>query len=256
MADALAPFRLDGRVAIVTGSSRGIGRALAVGLAEVGASVVVTGRRVEATADTVSEIEAAGGTALGVDYQAGDEASIGELVGLAADRFGAIDILVNNAAILKPHRLEKVSAAELEEIHRVNVMGPVLLAKEAAGHLGSKRRGAVVMLGAVAAHRPMEGIGAYAASKASLLHWTRVMAREWAGRIRVNALTPGPVATDMILPRDPARRDAFEREMANETLVGRIATPADLVPAALFLASDASSFMTGQTLVVDGGMLA
>ena len=256
MPDALARFRLDGRVAIVTGSSRGIGRALAVGLASVGASVVVTGRSAAATRDTVAEIEAAGGTALGVDYQAGDEDSIAELVGLTADRFGAIDILINNAAILKPHRLDKVDAAELEELHRVNVMGPVLLAREAVGHLGAKRRGVVVMLGAVAGHRPMAGIGAYAASKASLLHWTRVMAREWAGRVRVNALTPGPVATDMILPRDPAEREAFERDMAAETLVGRIAVPEDLVPAALFLASDASAFMTGQTLVVDGGMLA
>ncbi len=256
MPSALDAFRLDGRVAIVTGSSRGIGRALAQGFAEVGASVVVTGRTLEATEQTVASIEAAGGRALGVDYQAGDEDSIRELVGLAADRFGGIDILVNNAAILKPHGIDKLTGEEMDELHRVNVKGPVLLTKEASTHLAAKQRGAVVMLGAVAAHRPMEGLGGYATSKAALLHWTRVMAREWAGRIRVNALTPGPVATDMILPRDPEKREAFVEQLAAQTLVGRVSAPEELVPAALFLASDASSFMTGQTLVVDGGMLA
>ena len=112
-------------------------------------------------------------------------------------------------------------------------------------------------LGAVAGHRPMQGLGAYGASKAALLSFTRVMAQEWTPRgVRVNALTPGSVATDMILPGDPAKRDAFVAEMASQNLFGRIADPEEMVGPALFLASDASSFMTGQVLVVDGGLMA
>jgi NAD(P)-dependent dehydrogenase (short-subunit alcohol dehydrogenase family) len=103
----------------------------------------------------------------------------------------------------------------------------------------------------------MRGLGAYGASKAALISWTRVMAQEWTPRgVRVNGLTPGSVATDMILPRDEARRDRFVEELQSQNLFGRIAEPEEMVGPALFLASDASSFMTGQILVVDGGLLA
>jgi NAD(P)-dependent dehydrogenase (short-subunit alcohol dehydrogenase family) len=102
----------------------------------------------------------------------------------------------------------------------------------------------------------MPGIGAYCAVKAAMLNWTSTMAKEWTARgVRVNALVPGPVATEMILPRDPGRRAAFVGELAGKTLVGRLAEPVDLVGAAVFLASDASAFMTGRALCMDGGML-
>ena len=103
----------------------------------------------------------------------------------------------------------------------------------------------------------MTGLGAYQAIKAAMVNWTSTMAKEWTGRgVRVNTLVPGPVATDMILPRDPSERAAFVAEMSAQTLVGRLAEPDDLVGAALFLASDASSFMTGRSIFLDGGMLA
>jgi NAD(P)-dependent dehydrogenase (short-subunit alcohol dehydrogenase family) len=103
----------------------------------------------------------------------------------------------------------------------------------------------------------MKGLGAYGASKAALISWTRVMAQEWTPRgVRVNGLTPGTVATEMILPQDPEQRARFEQEMASGNLFGRLAEPSEMVGPALFLASDASSFMTGQILVVDGGLMA
>jgi NAD(P)-dependent dehydrogenase (short-subunit alcohol dehydrogenase family) len=133
----------------------------------------------------------------------------------------------------------------------------VLLSRLALPHLEASGHGAVVNLGAVAGHRPMKGLGAYGASKAALISWTRVMAQEWTPRgVRVNGLTPGSVATDMILPADPERRDRFVAEMAAQNLFGRVAEAEEMVGPVLFLASDASSYMTGQILVVDGGLMA
>ncbi len=109
---------------------------------------------------------------------------------------------------------------------------------------------------ALGAFQPMVGIGAYCAAKAAMVNWTNTMAKEWADQhVRVNLVVPGPVATDMILPRDLDERAAFVEQMAGETLVGRLAEPEDLVGAVLFLASDASAFMTGRSLFLDGGML-
>ncbi|MCE2392837.1 MAG: glucose 1-dehydrogenase [Proteobacteria bacterium] len=251
----VALFDLEGKVAVVTGASRGIGRAIARGFAAAGARVVLTSRSIEAARNAADAILEEGGTALACAMEAGVADDLAGLVDATLERFGALDVLVNNAAVLRPHRIDRVGEEELDELYRVNVKSPVMLAKLALPHL--EGGGVVINLTALAGHAPMEGLGAYAASKAALLNWTRTMAREWGARgVRVNALTPGPVATDMILPADPARREAFLAEMGARTLLGRIARPEEMVGPALFLASDASSFMTGQTLVVDGGMLA
>jgi NAD(P)-dependent dehydrogenase (short-subunit alcohol dehydrogenase family) len=250
-------FDLHGRVAIVTGSSRGIGRAIAEGFARSGARVVITSRGIGAAQQVAAHIERAGGEALAQRLEAGDLAQIDTLVGNTIERFGRLDILVNNAAILRPHDIAKLTEDEFDELYRVNVKSAVFLAKRALPHLDAGGNGVVINLTAVGAHAPMAGIGAYCSTKAAMINWTRVMAREWGARgIRVNALTPGPVATEMILPRDPAKRAAFVRAMSGQTLLGRVAQPSEMVGPALFLASDASAFMTGQVLVVDGGMLA
>jgi NAD(P)-dependent dehydrogenase (short-subunit alcohol dehydrogenase family) len=249
-------FAVDGRVAIVTGGGRGIGRALSEGLAAAGANVVVTSRSADACHDTVRAIEAAGGTALAVPADVGDAAARAALLEATIAAFGALDILVNNAGILKPHRTERLSEDEVDEIFRVNVKGPVFLAQAALPHLAASGRGSVVNIGALGAYQPMVGIGAYCAAKAAMVNWTSTMAKEWADRkVRVNLVVPGPVATDMILPRDAEQRAAFTEQLAAETLVGRLAEPDDLVGAVLFLASDASLFMTGRSLFLDGGML-
>ena len=252
-----ALFDLSGRAAVVTGASRGIGRAIALGLAQAGAAVTVAARdraRCEAVA---AEIAAAGGRAIAVSFDLADPATHAPLVDAAIGAFGRLDILVNNGAILKPHFIDRVDAAELDLLHATNVRGPVLLSRLALPHLEASGHGAVVNLGAVAGHRPMKGLGAYGASKAALISWTHVMAQEWTPRgVRVNGLTPGSVATDMILPADPERRDRFVAEMAAQNLFGRVAEAREMVGPVLFLASDASSYMTGQILVVDGGLMA
>ncbi len=250
-------FDLTGRAAIVTGASRGIGRSIAKGLALAGASVVVASRNDRACKAVAEEIAHDGARAIGVAFDLGDPESLAPLVAAGIEAFGRLDILVNNGAILKPHLLEKLTLDELDLLHRTNVRGPVLLSRLAFPHLALSGKGAIVNLTAVAGHNPMKGLGAYGASKASLISWTRVMAQEWTPRgVRVNGLTPGSVATDMILPQDPERRARFEREMAAQNLFGRIAQPSEMVGPAIFLVSDASSFMTGQILVVDGGLMA
>jgi NAD(P)-dependent dehydrogenase (short-subunit alcohol dehydrogenase family) len=116
--------------------------------------------------------------------------------------------------------------------------------------------GSIVNIGALGASQPMEGIGAYCAVKAAMANWSNTMGREWAARgVRVNVLVPGTIATDMVLPRDPAKRETFIEDMAKQNVFGRIGEPDDLVGAAIYLASDASKFMTSRSVFVDGGML-
>jgi NAD(P)-dependent dehydrogenase (short-subunit alcohol dehydrogenase family) len=258
MDPALNPlFDLSGRVAIVTGGSRGIGRAVAIGLARAGAAVVVAARDAARCEAVAAEISEAGGRAVAAPFDLSQPATLASVIEAALDAFGGLDILVNNGAILRPHFIEKLTEEELDHIEATNVRGPVLLSRLAFPHLKRNGRGAIVNLGAVAGHQPMKGLGAYGASKAAMLNWTRVMAQEWTPQgVRVNGLTPGSVATDMILPADPERRDSFIAEMASQNLFNRIASPEEMVGPVLFLASDASSFMTGQVLVVDGGLMA
>jgi NAD(P)-dependent dehydrogenase (short-subunit alcohol dehydrogenase family) len=253
---ALDRFRLDGRVAIVTGASRGIGRAIAVAYAEAGAQVVVTSRNLDACAAVVREIAAAGGSALAVACDIGDRSSHGRLLDATVARFGRLDVLVNNAGILRPHHTVKVTEAELDELLSVNLKGPLFLSVAALEHLAADGGGSIVNIGALGATQPMEGIGAYCAVKAAMANWSTTMAREWAARgVRVNVLVPGSVATELILPTDPERRARFVEDMQAQNLFGRLAEPDDLVGAALFLAGDASGYMTGRSLYVDGGLL-
>ena len=252
-----ARFSLEGRVALVTGGSRGIGRALAWGLAEAGASVVVASRSLESCREVAGEIERAGGRALALAADVGAAADRQRLIEGALARFSRLDVLVNNAGLLRPHNTERLAEPELDELIRVNLKGPVFLSQLALPALAADGGGSIINVSALGAVQPMPGIGAYCAVKAAMLNWTSTMAKEWTARgVRVNALVPGPVATEMILPREPAARAAFSADMAARTLVGRLAEPADLVGAAVFLASDASAFMTGRALFMDGGMLA
>jgi NAD(P)-dependent dehydrogenase (short-subunit alcohol dehydrogenase family) len=248
---------IAGRVAIVTGGSRGIGRALCEGLGAAGVNVVVASRSLDDCEATAAAIRDAGGSALAIraDVASGDDRAA--VVDAAVGTFGGLDILVNNAALLKPHVTEKVTEAELQMLLDVNLVGPVMLSQLAFAHLAASGHGAIVNISALGAFQPMPGIGAYCAVKAAMVNWTSTMAKEWTPRgVRVNGLVPGPVATDMILPRDPAKRESFIEEMGAATLVGRIGQPEDLVGALLFLVSDASAFMTGRSLFLDGGMLA
>ena len=250
-------FDISGRVAIVTGGGRGIGRGLSVGLAGAGARVVIASRSLQTCQEAVEEIRATGGEAVAVAADVSLAADRERLIGETVETFGALDILVNNAGVLKPHNTERVTEDELDLILGANLKGPVFLSQLALPHLERSGHGSIINISALGAFQPMPGIGAYCAVKAAMVNWTNTMAKEWTRRgVRVNGIVPGPVATEMILPRDPQRREAFVTEMAAGMLVGRLGQPEDLVGATLFLASDASAFMTGRSLFLDGGTLA
>ena len=255
--DADAPFRLDGRFALVTGATRGIGRAIALDFAAAGATVAVTGRELDAARSIVREIEAAGGAGHAFAYEASAAGAAHALAQTIRDALGRLDVLVNNAAILRPHAVGRLREDEFDEIFAVNTRAALFLAQALHPLLAESPAAAIVNVTAACAHRPMRGLGAYCASKAAMINFTGTLAQEWAkDGIRVNALTPGSVATDMILPKDPEARVRFERDMAGQNLMGRLADPGEIARAVRFLASPAASYATGQTLVVDGGLMA
>jgi NAD(P)-dependent dehydrogenase (short-subunit alcohol dehydrogenase family) len=249
-----AAFRLDGKVALVTGATRGLGEAVARDFAAAGATLIVTGRdaaKAQAAAKTL------GGNSAGYAYEAATMAGVEALAAAVKRDFGRLDVLVNNAAILKPHSVEKLTEDEFDQLFQVNVKSALFLTKALLPLLLRGRGPAVVNVTAAGGHVPMAGIGAYCASKAAVLNLTRTLAKEWTPRgIRVNALTPGSIATDMILPLDPVKREQFVKEMAAMNLMNRLSDPIECARAIRFLASDAASFITGQALIADGGFLA
>lgn len=250
-------FRLDGVTALVTGSTRGIGAAIAEEFAAAGAEVIVTGRSPAAAEAVVRRIEAGGGRAHAVAYEAAAPGAADDLIAHVGSIFSKLDVLVNNAAILKPHRVGRLTEEEFDEVFGVNTRAALFLSQKAHPLLVRSEHASIVNVTAACAHRPMRGLGAYCASKAAMLNFTSTLAQEWAkDGIRVNALTPGSVATDMILPTDEAERAKFVEEMGDQNLMGRLAEPVEIARAVRFLASPAASFMTGQTMVVDGGLLA
>jgi len=250
-------FRLEGVTALVTGSTRGIGAAIAEEFASAGAEVIVTGRSPAAAEAVARRIEAGGGRAHALAYEASAPGAADALIAGVGSISSKLDVLVNNAAILKPHRVGRLSEEEFDEVFGVNTRAALFLSQKAHPLLVRSEQASIVNVTAACAHRPMRGLGAYCASKAAMINFTSTLAQEWAkDGIRVNALTPGSVETDMILPSDEAERAKFIEEMGDQNLMGRLAAPLEIARAVRFLASPAASFMTGQTMIVDGGLLA
>jgi NAD(P)-dependent dehydrogenase (short-subunit alcohol dehydrogenase family) len=256
MAGALDRFSLSGRTALITGGSRGIGRAIALAMAAAGARVVVSSRHLEPCELVAAEIKAAGGEALAVAGNVGHLEDAQMIVDAVMAHFGALDILVNNAAT-NPQFGVLVDAddAAVDRIFEVNVQGPLRLTKAAVHAWMGKHGGSIINIASVGGISPEAMIGAYNASKAALINLTRTLARELGtSGIRVNAIAPGLVATDFarVLVETPSIHD----RIVEGTALKRHAEPDEIAGGALYLASDAASYVTGSVLVVDGGATA
>jgi NAD(P)-dependent dehydrogenase (short-subunit alcohol dehydrogenase family) len=245
-------FDMTGRVVIVTGATRGIGRALAEGYVAAGAKGVVTSRKAAACEETAKHLRGQGGEALSVPCHVGDLDALRELVARTVEAFGALDVVVNNAAnaLAQPHGA--YTAEAFAKSLDVNLRGPVFLVQEALPHLKQSRHAAVLNVLSGAAFLFSSTVSLYATGKAGLAAATRSMAAEFAPHgIRVNALSPGTIDTDMVRKNPPEA----QAEMTKLQLLPRIAHPDEMVGPALLLTSDAGSFITGSVLFADGGMV-
>ena len=249
-----ALFGLEGRVAVVTGAGRGIGAALAAGLAGAGAHVGLADVDQDAAHARAGEIAAAGGRAFGVHVDVADAASIDRMVRTVVERAGGVDVLVNNAGIVGPIGALETSAEDWDHVMRVNARGAFLCARRVAAEMRG-RGGAIVNVASTSSARAtrVTPLPAYDASKAAVANLTRALAVEWAPLgIRVNAIAPGPLATAMTIPL-PAEQEA--RKLAPIPM-GRRGVPEEMVGAVVFLASPAAAYVTGQVLPIDGGLTA
>jgi NAD(P)-dependent dehydrogenase (short-subunit alcohol dehydrogenase family) len=226
-----------------------------MGYAAAGASVVVASRKADNCAAVVREIEAAGGVGFAVATHVGRPEELDALVSATVDRFGRIDIVVNNAANPLGGMLTDVTELAFEKSYAVNVRAPLMLASKALDHLAASGHGVVVNMITAGAFNPGASLGLYCSGKAALWSLTKVMAKEWADRgVRVNALSPGPFETDMMAPTYAIPE--FRDSIVESTLLKRIAAPEEIIGAALYLASDAASYVTGSVVCVDGGIMA
>jgi NAD(P)-dependent dehydrogenase (short-subunit alcohol dehydrogenase family) len=245
-------FSVAGQVVLLSGASRGIGRGLAEGFAQGGATVVITGREKDTLEKTAKEICPKGGTVRPIVCDVADAQAIEKLVAAAIGEFGRIDTLVNVAGVNRRMKAEKLTEADYDFIVDINLKGPFLLSLAVGRKQLEQGKGNQINIVSLNNERPLRGVMPYAVSKAGLGQMTRALALEWGPRgIRVNAIAPGFILTDLTskLWAQPVMKDWA---MAN-TPLKRLGQSEDLVGAALFLASDASAFMTGQILFVDGG---
>jgi NAD(P)-dependent dehydrogenase (short-subunit alcohol dehydrogenase family) len=252
--DARAQFDLTGKVALVTGGSRGIGEAIALALAEAGAQVVISSRKQGLLDRVAAKIEERGGEALALATHVGEGEAVGTLVAQAVARFGGLDIAVNNAAT-NPHFGPLLSAGEGQwhKILDVNVVGYFRVAKAVVPEMRKRGGGKVINMASIAGLRPMPAMGVYSVSKAAVLALTQALAQELAAdNIQVNAIAPGVIKTrfSSLL----WRTESIAQGIQAATPVGRFGEVDDLTAAALYLASPASDFMTGGLMVIDGGM--
>jgi len=252
---AIPNLSLENKVAIITGGSRGIGKAIALGFAEAGATIVVAGRTTADLENVVQEIKSLGQQALAVKTDIAVKTEVENMVKQALEEFGKIDILVNNAAINIMRPLVELREEGWDKVMNVDLKGYFLCCQAVAKTMIEKRSGNIINIASTGAAKAAAGLGAYGISKAGVVMLTQLLAVELAQyNIRVNAIGPSLVKTAFSQPiwSNPDVLKAVEAS----TPLGRIADPEDIMSLALFLASDASSYITGQTIYIDGGTLA
>jgi NAD(P)-dependent dehydrogenase (short-subunit alcohol dehydrogenase family) len=249
--------RLAGRIAIVTGGAKGIGRHYSLALAQAGASVVVAD--IVDGADVVEAIARAHGreSVMGAVFDVSDETSVKTLVARAVERFGRIDVLVNNAALFAPLHQTKcteIDAGLWDRVMAVNLRGPFLMVKHVAPHMIARGYGKIINVGSGTAYRGLPWMLHYVTSKGGILAFTRALSRELGEHgIRVNTLSPGFILSDTVVAENPEHVATARPSVLQIRALKRDAYPEDLLGALVFLASAESDFITGQTLAVDGG---
>ena len=251
MADEL--FSVRGQVVLVSGASRGIGRAIAEGFATRDATVVITGRVAETIRQTAREICPGGGTVKAMVCDVADTPAVQRTVDEVVGEFGRIDTLVNCAGVNKRMKVEDFTEEEYDFITDVNIKGAFIMAQAVGRQMIRAGKGSQVNIDSINSQRPLSRVAPYAMSKAAMSQMTRSMAMEWGPHgVRVNAIAPGFTLTELSR-RLWEQNGEMDRWREANTPLGRIGQPEDMVGAAVFLASEASAFVTGQVLYVDGG---
>jgi 2-deoxy-D-gluconate 3-dehydrogenase len=251
----LEMFSLKGKSGIVTGAGSGIGKAIAKGLVQAGAEIVIVGRNRERLEKAATEIEKFGGPVIALQADISMMEEIKKVVDRAVKEFGKIDFLFNNAGIVRRAPSEDFTEKDWDETITTNLKGPFFLAQAVARvMISQKRKGKIINTSSLSAVQGGKRVPGYAASKGGLSQVTKSMANDWAKyNILVNAIGPGWVKTELTEPLQQDRERYAE--ITNRIPLGRWADPEDLMGAAVFLASDASGYITGQTIFVDGGWL-
>ncbi|KAF0844869.1 SDR family oxidoreductase [Nocardia caishijiensis] len=248
-------FRLDGRVAVVTGAGRGLGAAIALGFAEAGADVVIAARTESDLRAVADQVAATGRQAEVVVADLADPAAVAALAEVAADRFGRLDIAVNNVGGALPKPLLESSLDDLAEAFAFNVGTAHALVRAAVPTmLATAEGGSIINITSTMGRLPGRAFAAYATAKAALAHYTRTAAADLSPRVRVNAIAPGSILTSALAV--VAGNEQMRTQMEQATPLRRLGDPADIAAAAVYLASPAGSFLTGKVLEVDGGLIA